>query len=92
LYWVLFPTKNAQQNAALWYYTPPAQSPFWHTNQSLNMRMCVCFLDCHKGGLCCYLVIPIENLLRPLHLFYFHSWPIHSLSLIPLVKIWLPAH
>jgi hypothetical protein len=29
LHWVLFPTKSAQQNAALWLYTPQARSPFW---------------------------------------------------------------
>jgi hypothetical protein len=35
------------------------------------MRMSVCYLDCHEAGLCCYLVIQIGNLLRPLQLFYF---------------------
>jgi hypothetical protein len=30
----------------------------------------------------CYLVIHIETLLRPLHLFYFHLWPIYWLSLV----------
>jgi hypothetical protein len=29
LHWVLLPTKNAQRNAALWYYTPRARSPSW---------------------------------------------------------------
>jgi hypothetical protein len=29
LHCVLLPTKNAQQNAALRYYTPQAWSPFW---------------------------------------------------------------
>jgi hypothetical protein len=46
----------------------------------MNMR--VCYLDCHEAGLCCYLVIHIENLLRPLQLFYFHLWPIYWLSLL----------
>jgi hypothetical protein len=32
-------------------------------NQPLTMRMCVCYLDCHEAGLCCYLVIHMENLL-----------------------------
>jgi hypothetical protein len=27
------------------------------------------YLGCHEAGLCCYLVIHIENLLRPLQLF-----------------------
>jgi hypothetical protein len=51
----------------------------WH--QPLNMSMRVWYLECHETGLCCYLVIHIENLLRPLQLFYFHVWPIYWLSL-----------
>jgi hypothetical protein len=39
-------------------------------------------LDCHEVGLCCYLVIQIENLLRPLQPFYFHLWPIYWLSFV----------
>jgi hypothetical protein len=39
---------------------------FAHCNQPLNMRMRVCHLDCHEAGLCCYLAIYTENLLRPL--------------------------
>jgi hypothetical protein len=47
------------------------------------LRICVCYLDCHEAGLCCcYLVIHIENLLRPFGLFYFHLWPIYWLSLL----------
>jgi hypothetical protein len=46
------------------------------------MRMTVCYLDCHEAGLCCYLVIHIENLLRPLQLFYFHLCPIYWLSVV----------
>jgi hypothetical protein len=46
------------------------------------MRMCACYLDCHEAGLCCYLMIHIENLLRPLQLFYFHLLPIYRLSLV----------
>jgi hypothetical protein len=38
------------------------------------MRMRVCYLDCHEAGLCCYLVIHIENLLRQLQLFCFYLW------------------
>jgi hypothetical protein len=45
--------------------------------QSLNMRMRVCYLDCHEAGLCCYPVVHIENPLRQLQLFYFRSWPIY---------------
>jgi uncharacterized membrane protein len=55
---------------------------FDYWNQHLNMRMRACYLDCLVAGLCCYLVIHIENLSRPLQLFYFHLWPIYWLSLI----------
>jgi hypothetical protein len=47
---------------------------FDYWNQPLNMRMRVC-----------YLVIYIENLLRPLLLFYFHLWPIYWLSLVQTI-------
>jgi hypothetical protein len=50
---------------------------YW--NQPLNMRMHLCYLDCHEAGPCFYLVIHIENLLRPLQLFCFHLWPIYWL-------------
>jgi hypothetical protein len=53
---------------------------FDYWNQPLIMRMCVCYLDCFEAGLCCYLVIHTENLLRPLQLLYFHLWPIYWLS------------
>jgi hypothetical protein len=36
---------------------------FDYWNQPLNMRMCVCYLHRHASGLCCYLVIHIENLI-----------------------------
>jgi hypothetical protein len=49
-------------------------------NQPLNIR--INYLDCHEAGLCCYLVIHIENLLRPLQLLYFHLWPIYWLSVV----------
>jgi hypothetical protein len=34
--------------------------------------------------MCCCLVIPIEELLRPLKMFYLHFWPIHWLSVVSL--------
>jgi hypothetical protein len=34
-------------------------SDYW--NQPLNMPMSVCYVDCVKAGLCCYLVILIES-------------------------------
>jgi hypothetical protein len=54
----------------------------YYWNQLLNMRMRVCYLDCHEPGLCCYLMIRIEKLLHQLQLFYFHLWPIYWISLI----------
>jgi uncharacterized membrane protein len=57
-------------------------SHFDYWNQPLNIFMRVCYLVSHEAGLCCYLVIHIESLLRPLQLFYFHLWPIYWLSLI----------
>jgi hypothetical protein len=50
---------------------------FDYWNQPLNMRMYVCYLDCHEAGLCCYLVITHRKpILDPLQLFYFHLWSI----------------
>jgi hypothetical protein len=46
------------------------------------MGMHVFYLDCHEVGLCCYLVIHIEDLLHPLQLFYFYLKPVYWLSLI----------
>jgi hypothetical protein len=55
---------------------------FDYWNQPLNMRMRICHLGCHDAGLCCYLLIHTENLLRPLQLFSFHLCPIYWLSLV----------
>jgi hypothetical protein len=55
---------------------------FYYWNQLINISMSIFYLDCHEAGLCCYLVIHIEILLRPLQLFYFHLWPIYWLSLV----------
>jgi hypothetical protein len=60
---------------------------FDYWNQPLNMRMRVRYLDCHEFGLCCYLVIRIENLLRSLRLFYFRLWPVYWLSLVCIACI-----
>jgi hypothetical protein len=57
---------------------------YW--NQPLNVRMRVCYLDCYEIGLCCYLVIQIENLLHTLQLFYFNLWPIYWLRRINKYK------
>jgi hypothetical protein len=76
LHWVLLPTKNKQQRAT---FLKQAHFDYW--NRPLNMGIHVCYKDYHEAGLCCYLVIHIENLLHPLQLFYFHLWPIYWLSL-----------
>jgi hypothetical protein len=55
---------------------------FEYWNQRLNISMRVCYLDCHKAGLCCYLVMHTENIFRPLQLFYFHLWPVYWLSFL----------
>jgi hypothetical protein len=55
-------------------------------SQPLNMLMRVSYLDCHEAELCCYLVILIGNLLRPLQMFYFHLWRIYWLSLVHLLQ------
>jgi hypothetical protein len=59
------PQKNAQQNTVLRYYTSQARSPFWllkpaseHAHARLLPRL-------SWTGLCCYIVVHIENLLRP---------------------------
>jgi hypothetical protein len=81
LYWEILPTEeNTQQNVALRCYHLKHFSHFDYWNQPVNMRFRC--LGCHEAGQCCYLVLYIENLLRPLQLFYFHLWPIYWLSLV----------
>jgi hypothetical protein len=65
------PHKNAQQNAALRYYSPPIRSPFWLLKPASEECMCIC-----------YLVVHMENLLHPVQVFYFPLWPIYWLSLV----------
>jgi hypothetical protein len=60
---------------------------FDYWNQLPNICVNVCYLNCREAGLCCYLVIHIGNLLRPLQLLYFHSWPVYWLFLIPITKL-----
>jgi hypothetical protein len=60
---------------------------FDYWNQLLNMCLHICHLDCHEVGVCCYLVIHIENLLHPLQLFNFHLWPIYCPSLVLLCPL-----
>jgi hypothetical protein len=53
---------------------------FDYWNQPQNIRMRVCYPDCHEAELYCYVIIHIENLLRQLELLYFHLWRIYWLS------------
>jgi hypothetical protein len=73
LQWAILPNKNEQQNAALRQYTPQARSPFWllkpaseyaHSRLLPILSSWTVLLSGHT-----------ENLLCPLHLFYFHLWP-----------------
>jgi hypothetical protein len=76
-YWVILSTKS--HSITMLFGSAPLKHDrnFDYWNQSLNMRMRVRYLDSHEFGLRCHLAIHIENLLRPLQLFYFHMWPIY---------------
>jgi hypothetical protein len=50
-------------------FAPQARSPFWLLKLASEMRMRVWYLDCHEAGLCCSLVIRIQNILRPLQIY-----------------------
>jgi hypothetical protein len=70
------PTVNTKHSVSLLFGSIPKHGRhFEYWNQTLNMRMRVYYLDCHETELCCYLLRHIENLLRPLQLFYFHLRP-----------------
>jgi hypothetical protein len=69
LHWVLLASKTRNRILLFGSILRKHGREFDNWNQFLNMRMRVCCLDCHEAGLCCYLVIHIENLLRPLQLF-----------------------
>jgi hypothetical protein len=86
LHWVPLPTKT-HNRTLLFGITLKHGLHFDYWNQPLNMRMRVCYIDCHEAGQCCYLVIHIENLLYPLQLFYLHLWLIYWLSLV-YFRIW----
>jgi hypothetical protein len=62
LHWVLLPTKTPNRTLLFGNTLLRHGTQFDYWNQSLNMSMRVCYLDCHEVGLCCYLVIHIENL------------------------------
>jgi hypothetical protein len=62
------------------------------------MHMRVCYPDYHEAGLCCYLVMHIENILHQLQLFYFHlrhyvlALPRISVSIAILVRSGQPGN
>jgi hypothetical protein len=70
LYWVTLPNKMHKRTLLFGsiYLKHGRHFDYWH--QPLNMRMRVRYLDSNEAGLCCYLVIHIQNLLHPLQLFY----------------------
>jgi hypothetical protein len=74
-HWVLLP----ERKRTIERYSSVVMSLEHYWNQSLNMCIRVCYLNCHEAGLCCHLVIHIENLLHQLQLFYFHLWHIYLL-------------
>jgi hypothetical protein len=82
LHWVLLSTKMRNRTLLFHSILLKHGRHFDCWNQPLNMSMRVCYSDCYEDGLCCYLVVHLENVLRPLHLFYFHLWPIYWLCLV----------
>jgi hypothetical protein len=86
LHWALFPTKTYNRTLFFGNILLKHGHHFDYWNQPLNRRMRFCYLDSHEAGLCCYLVIHIENLLLPLQLFHCHLWPIYWLS--PVYTLW----
>jgi hypothetical protein len=63
LHWVLLLTKKRHNRTLLFGNTilkHGRQFDYWY--HPLDIRMRVCYLDCHEAELCCYLVIHIENI------------------------------
>jgi hypothetical protein len=80
--WISFefiPLATETQNRKQHFVSTPLKHcrHFYYWNQPLNMSMRVCYLGCHEAGLCCYLMIHIQNLLHQLQLFYFHLCPMY---------------
>jgi hypothetical protein len=98
LHWVLCAQKKTH-NRTLFFCSTHFKNGrhFDYWNPPLNMHMRVCCLDCHEAGSCCYLMLNIEKLLRPLQVFCFHFWPIYwlfflTLHLVWCVVLWLILH
>jgi hypothetical protein len=60
-HWVLLPTKSQNRTLLFGSIVLKHSRHFHYRNQALNIRMGVCYPDCHKAGLCCYLVIRIKT-------------------------------
>jgi hypothetical protein len=86
LHWIILPTKKHNRTLLLGSILLKHSRHIDYWNHPLNMPMRACYLDCHKAGLCCYLVIHTGNLLHPLQIFNFQLWPINWLSLVQ--RIW----
>jgi hypothetical protein len=73
LHWVLLFTKTHNGMLLFGNILLKHGRNFDYLIQPLNMRMRVCYLDCHEAGHFCYLVIRMENILRTLQLVYWLS-------------------
>jgi hypothetical protein len=87
--WVLWLTKRKPQKTTLLFGSILLKQGrhYDYQNHPLDMRMHMCYLDCHGAGLYCYLVIHVETPLHPLQLFYFHLWLIYWPSLVLYISI-----
>jgi hypothetical protein len=83
LHWALLPANKTLNGTLLFVsilFMRGGHFDYW--NERLNLRIRVCYLNCHEAGLCCYLEIHIENLLRPLEAFSFHEYLFYRLFLV----------
>jgi hypothetical protein len=79
LHWVLLLTKKLWSSVA---HSSSTVAILTTETSLLNMSIRFVYPGYHDSGLCCYLVIHTENLLRPSQLFYFHLWHIYCLSFV----------
>jgi hypothetical protein len=91
-HWVLLPTKTHNRTLLFGSTLLKHGRHFDYWNQPLNIGMKVCYIDCLEAGLCCYVVIHIENLLRLLQLLYLHLWPTYWPSSQEIIVIYAETH
>jgi hypothetical protein len=84
LHWVLLPTRNAQQRCSSVAHVEHSHH-FDHWNQSLNMRMHVCYIDCHEAGL----LLSSDTHIKPVTFITGHFASIRDLFTDPLYKEWI---